>query len=162
MSPGPYPFSFRSTLVGAPDFLRYDVPFIERVIVAEVGAEVESEASAPIRKSNIQLVSADSSKTFLRARNSGNTSIAVAPQEPGQQSPPQNNAVPLPTEASVGGNVMVIPAPGGRPRNGGGPESTAADSKCSHRPRTNRPSEQSHRRKFRRFSMHPHHRSLWK
>lgn len=110
VSPGPYPFSFRSTLVGAPDFLRYDVPFFERVIVAEVGAEVESEASAPIRKSNIQLVSADSSKTFLRARNSGNTSIAVAPQEPGQQSPPQNNAVPLPTEASVGGNVTVIPA----------------------------------------------------
>ena len=61
----------------------------------------------------IQLVSADSTETFLRARNSGNTSIAAATDETSQQQVPKDNTVPLPNDASAAGNagnVMVIPA----------------------------------------------------
>ncbi|MCA9013326.1 MAG: hypothetical protein KDB01_26435, partial [Planctomycetaceae bacterium] len=115
--PGPQPLSFRSALFGAPDFLQYDVPFIAPVIVADVKSEVSDESHSK-RQSNIQLVSADSTTTFLRARNSGNTSIATATDETPQQVAPQNNSVPLPSDAAGGGNggnVTVIPAQAAAP-----------------------------------------------
>ena len=103
------PLSFGSSLSGAPDFLSQNVPFIERAF----NSKGESHPHDVKRLSGIQLVSADSNVTFLRARNSGSTAIAAATAVAPLQPVPQENSVPEPSDtpkAGNVGNVMVIPA----------------------------------------------------
>ncbi|MEJ7591789.1 MAG: mechanosensitive ion channel domain-containing protein [Planctomycetaceae bacterium] len=103
------PFSFRSSLSGAPDFLPLDVPFIERAFISET----ESDRDDIKRPSGIQLISADSNVTFLRARKSGSTTVAAATGTAALQPVPPENSVPKPSDtpkAGNVGNVMVIPA----------------------------------------------------
>jgi len=104
----PLCFSFRSALSGPPDFPNSELPIFQPAFAATL----ESEWDDVKRLSEIQLVSADSSVTFLRARNSGSTSIAAA-DGTSQQPAAQDTPVPLPNEATGeahSGNVMVIPA----------------------------------------------------
>ena len=103
------PLSFQSSLYGTPDFPHPDAPFIERSLIARA----ESESDDVRQPSAIQLVSADSNVTFLRARNPGSTSIAAATEAAALRHMPQENSVPQPSDtpqAGNVGNVMVIPA----------------------------------------------------
>ncbi|MBC7965695.1 MAG: hypothetical protein H7Z17_07180, partial [Fuerstia sp.] len=103
------PFSFQSSLSGAPDFSSQNVPFIERAF----NSDGESDPADISRPSGIQLVSGDSNVTFLRARNSGRTAIAAATQAAALQPVPQEASVPEQSDAPKNGNignVMVIPA----------------------------------------------------
>jgi potassium efflux system protein len=111
---GPIPFSFLSALSGPPDFLNDESPFVQPTFVTNTEPEWED----PGRQSEILLVSADETVTFLRARNSGNTSIAAAPDEATQQPSRPDKTVPLPRDSireANAGNVMVIPSQTGVP-----------------------------------------------
>ena len=104
------PDSFRLSLCGTLDFPDRGLPFIERRFFSDA----DSGWDAVTGPSGIQLVSADSNVTFLRARNSGSTSIAAATEAaPALQPVPQERSVPQPSDtprAGSAGNVMVIPA----------------------------------------------------
>lgn len=103
------PLSFRLTLSGTPAFLNHDAPFIER----SVSPDAESGGDDVEQSSGIQLVSADSNVTFLRARTPASKAVAAATEAAALRPMPQEELVPQPSDTqntgSVG-NVMVIPA----------------------------------------------------